>query len=585
MTTTAESMAGSSLHPPATRTGWFATPWRLGLTRGEALIYGVILIAAAVLRLWDLGGRVLHHDEAIHAKEVYDMLHGQQYAYDPAYHGPLLYFALTPLFFFFGDSDGMARVMPALVGIGSIVAIPLYRPLLGRVGTPLAMLVFTVSTANLYYARSLRHDMFLAAALIVLGGAVVRYLSEPRRKWLIVAWVAFALAFVTKEDTYIHGFILVVALVLFVAVTVLTRNRRPESLPMPLRQIRSAVHGLRRDPNGVVYGLLIFLAVAFVLYTSFFTNFVGFRDGFVKAIEYWRGVHTTERVNQPWFYYAMFMAVYEPFVLIFGTVALVRVWKAHHAGAYVLALWTVIGLGVYSIAGEKAAWLVVPAMWPLALLACWWVGRQFDRPGARWVRALVLVGTVVTLAWTVRFAIPTNFERGDKPIDFVIYVQTTPDVRVAAEVVDEAVRRDGGDTQTRFLVENEFAWPFAWYLRHYTRVHYGTAEAENIMDAPVLIVSPATADRIGVQLTDYVGRRMRLRWWFPEFAYKAWTWGAFGAFFNDPEAQRTFWSWLFVREATPVPLGTYDFMLYLRTDLLGAGPIGPFTPVGGDPSG
>ena len=30
------------------------------------------------------------------------------------------------------------------------------------------------------------------------------------------------------------------------------------------------------------------------------------------------------------------------------------------------------------------------------------------------------------------------------------------------------------------------------------------------------------------------------------------------------------------REEPPVPKGSYDFMLYVRTDLLKEGPLGPF---------
>ena len=33
-------------------------------------------------------------------------------------------------------------------------------------------------------------------------------------------------------------------------------------------------------------------------------------------------------------------------------------------------------------------------------------------------------------------------------------------------------------------------------------------------------MSPTSADALGIQLPEYVGRQMKLRWWFPEHAYK-----------------------------------------------------------------
>ncbi|MBM4435783.1 MAG: TIGR03663 family protein [Actinobacteria bacterium] len=562
--------------PPHGRRRWLAAPTRFGITRGELLLYALLVALAAVLRFVDLGSRALHHDESIHAKEVFDMLRGKQYKYDPAYHGPLLYFSFAPLFWAFGPSDGLARVTPALFGSASVAALWLYRHALGRVGTPLAMAVLATSVAFLYYSRSLRHDAFLTFFLIVLGGAVVRYLAEPRRRWLILAWVALAFAFVTKEDTYIHGSIVVIVLVVFGGVAWRARRGAPELQAPAVRQIRGAFRALRADLDGIVYGLLAFLAIVFVLMTSFLTNLPGFRDGFVKAIEYWRGVHASERVNQPWFYYGMFLLVYEPFILVFGAAALARLRRAESTFPYVMAIWAVVGLSVYSVAGEKAAWLILPAAWPLLLLACWWAGRALSTPHPRWRRGLVATLTVLLLAWTLRYGIPLNYQHSDTPIDLVIYVQTAPDVLAATAVVDEAVRRSGQGPAANLHVENEYAWPFAWYLRGYTQVSYGTVEPERIADAPALIISPTTADRIGIQLTGYVGRRMKLRWWFPEFAYKELDWGVFGKLLGDPEAQRTFFAWLLEREKTSLPLDSVDFILYVRTDLLQSGPIGPF---------
>ena len=191
---------------------WFSQPAWFGWTRTEWLLYTLLVFLAAVLRFFDLGVRTLHHDEAIHAKEAYDILNGKQFRYNPAYHGPLLYFANVALFLVFGTSEVLARLIPASFGVAAVGAILLFRPEIGRTGTPLAMGAMATSTAFLYYSRFLRNDIYVAVFTLVLVGAVVRYVHNPRPGWIYLTWIALAFSLATKENTFIHGFALVVIL-------------------------------------------------------------------------------------------------------------------------------------------------------------------------------------------------------------------------------------------------------------------------------------------------------------------------------------------------------------------------------------
>lgn len=42
------------------------------------------------------------------------------YAYEPMYHGPFLYYVTAGMFSLFGDSDLVARILPALFGVAII---------------------------------------------------------------------------------------------------------------------------------------------------------------------------------------------------------------------------------------------------------------------------------------------------------------------------------------------------------------------------------------------------------------------------------------------------------------------------------
>ena len=557
--------------------GWLARPAWFGWTRGEWLLYALILAVAAGLRFFDLGDRVYHHDEAIHAKESNDIINGKYFRYDPAYHGPLLYFGNVVLFLAAGVSDALGRVIPAVFGVASVAALVIFRSELGRTGTPLAMAAMTFSTSFLYYSRFLRMDIYVVLFTLLLIGSVMRYLSQPRRRWIYLAWVMLGLSLATKENTFIHGFALVIVLLSVGGLAFRAWRRGPNASPLGTQAL-TAYRALGYDFEHLVYGALTFVLIVFVFYTSFLTHLPGFRAAFTSSIEYWTNVHESERVNQPWFYYLMFMGLYEPFALVFGVVALVRARGARHLLPFVLGVWIVVTWIVYSAAGEKAPWLVLHLLWPPMLLASWWVGRWFDEARAFISRLAVGLLSVALLFWTVWFAIPATYERGSVPNDMVVYVQTTPDVRDVAAIADEAARRTGQGFKLPILIDNAFAWPTVWYLRDYTAALYTKNLAlEEAREAQIVLMSPSSADALGIQLPEYVGRQMKLRWWFPEHTYKTWDAGFLSDFLGDPEARSSFLHWLLTREAPPVPKGSYDFVLYVRTDLLKAGPLGPFS--------
>ena len=558
---------------------WLAAPALAGVTRGELLLYGLILVAAALLRFYDLGARTLHHDESIHAKESFDIIHGKAYNYDPAYHGPLLYFSNALLFLIVGAEDVVVRVLPALVGVGAVASLLIFRPELGRVGTPLAMASMTLSMAFLYYSRFARNDIYVALLTLIIVGALVRYAARPCVRWIYVAWIGLALSFAMKENTFIHGFLLVVVLLVFGLAATWSRLRPSARVSRSVRAMDAAATHLVRHGEHLAYGLLIFAGLTFLFYTTFLTNLQGFRDAFVESVSYWTGVHESERVNQPWFYYLMFMLVYEPFPLLIGAVALLRVNTARSPLPLVLAIWAVLGTAIYSAAGEKVPWLILHMLWPFLLLASWQVGRLLESRRSRLLRVIVAVLAALLLAWTVRFALPTNFERGESPVDFVVYVQSTTDVIETTRILDRAGVISGAGRDLRVIVYADYAWPFAWYLRRYPNVHYtAKIEADDLRDAAAVIVSPFQAAEFRGALSDHVARPMVLRAWFPEYAYKAWGPTFLFDFIGDPAARMNLWSWLWERRETPAPTGTFDYVLYVRAGLMDAVPVGEALP-------
>ncbi len=195
-----------------------AEPTRAGLWRArirwELLAYAALVVVALGMRLWDLGGRSLHYDEILHAWYSWRYAEGLGYSHTPLMHGPFLFHVAGATYKLFGSSDLTARLVPALFG-AVLVGLPyLLRRELGRPAALIAAVLLAASPSILYFSRFIRNDIYMAVWTLALVVVMWRYLERPRTA-LLVAWAAlWALAFTTKETSYITAGILGLYLVL-----------------------------------------------------------------------------------------------------------------------------------------------------------------------------------------------------------------------------------------------------------------------------------------------------------------------------------------------------------------------------------
>ncbi|MDP7587972.1 MAG: glycosyltransferase family 39 protein, partial [Dehalococcoidia bacterium] len=140
-----------------------------------------IVIVALVMRLWELGGRTVHYDEAIHLHFAWRLsessgaflgwpwVFGTDYIHSPWMHGPFQIQFTALMFRIFGDTDVTARLGYVLFGT-ALVAVPyFFRDYLGRTGAFLAALMLALSPTLLYFSRFGRNDIimaFFAASLL-----------------------------------------------------------------------------------------------------------------------------------------------------------------------------------------------------------------------------------------------------------------------------------------------------------------------------------------------------------------------------------------------------------------------------------
>ena len=233
--------------------GWWRQVWSpepaadqegerpLPVLRWEWAAYGALLITAATMRLWDLGSRALHHDESLHAFYSWDFAQGNGYAHMPLMHGPFQFEANAVVFSVFGDSDYTSRLLYALFGVLLVAAPILLRGRLGRAGALIVAGLLTFSPAMLYFSRFARNDIIMAFWSLALVICIWRYIDGGRNRYLYAAAGFLALAFATKETTFILVFVLGAYLALALLPPLLAEvGSALRSAPQPSRRLSSA---------------------------------------------------------------------------------------------------------------------------------------------------------------------------------------------------------------------------------------------------------------------------------------------------------------------------------------------------------
>ena len=350
----------------------FSVPFRI-----EFSIYTALVLVALAMRLYDLGGRAVHHDESLHGYFAYQLFNGGGYDHNPLMHGMFLFYSVATSFFLVGDSDYALRLPMALFGVGLVLVPLLLKPRIGQFGALIAAVLLAFSPSMLYYSRFARNDIFMAVFTLALVGVMWRYIDERKNRWLYLAAALVALGFTTKETQYV-----VIALLGAFLFTQVWREIRdwlyarrtldeftPEAsflvllatMTLPLLAAGIAIFqnmlgvtlaaedgtpGVATgSPVGAGWNVAIAVSAAFLaaslaigwywnrkvfllafavfagvfamVFANFGSNPAGIGSGAWQSLGYWLAQQDVARGNQPWYYYFTIGAIYEflPFVV------------------------------------------------------------------------------------------------------------------------------------------------------------------------------------------------------------------------------------------------------------------------------
>ncbi len=195
---------------------------------GEFAIFILIVALAAFSRLFDLGARVLSHDENLHVYFSWLFAIGKGYQHTPLMHGPLQFHLLALTYQLIGASDFTARLPHALASILTIILLWKWRRYLGRAGTLVAAFLMLISPYVLYYGRYARNESFIGVFFVLTLYAILRYLETGKNRYLILLTIATVLHFTSKETAFIYT----AQALLFLAVYIVIRvTRAPWKTP------------------------------------------------------------------------------------------------------------------------------------------------------------------------------------------------------------------------------------------------------------------------------------------------------------------------------------------------------------------
>jgi uncharacterized protein (TIGR03663 family) len=471
-----------------------------------------VLVLGAALRLYDLTLVPFHHDEGVNGKFLLTLVNDGFYQYDPQnYHGPTLYYfaAVVPWIsrLLFGKSfaaahgltDFTVRLTTAAFGVATIWLVLTLRRRIGTIAALAGATLLAVSPGAVYLSRYFIHETLLVFFMVGLVVAASRFYETGRPAYLLLSSASAALLFATKETAILSAVVLLIALALTALFVKLRKLRERTSREMsPAEKPRTMVERLRLatgrfgGPSSLIISAVaavsLFLIIAIVFYSSFFTNYPNGVYDALKSLQFW--TQTGEHVHvHPWSTYISWLWQEESALLLLGLAGLgLALWRGANSFAIFMALCGFGMFAAYSLIPYKTPWLMLNFIVPMAVAGGYGLQEIYERAVVAKLGVIVLVLGTGALAISGYQMLSLNFVHYDDPAYAYVYVHTQRDIFPLLEQIDATAKRAGTGEQTAIAFASPDYWPLPWYLRNYSNVtYYGKVTP---FTEPIIIASP-----------------------------------------------------------------------------------------------
>jgi uncharacterized protein (TIGR03663 family) len=463
----------------------------------------LVLLAGFTLAVWSycLDQRPMHNDEGVNGIKFGQLWDHGGYKYDPdEHHGPSLYYATLAVGWLTRapkDSDQFTdsrlRFTTVLFGVGLILLLPLIADGLGGRAVVWAALFTAVSPAVVFYSRYYIHEVLLVFFTFLALAAGWRYWRSRKPGWILLAGAGVGLMHATKE-TFV---ITLAAAGLALGLNQLWNRWLDATAPQ--------AHPPRIRLSHLAAALAVWLGVALVLLTSFFTNAQGPLDSVHSYFPWLHRVAGASPHIHPWYFYLHRLVFFhaakgpvwsEAFILVLAALgawaAFARKGLANASASFVrfLALYTLALAGAYSLIAYKTPWCLLSFWHGMILLAgvgAAWLLQLARQRFLRLSLGLLLLAGTGQLAWQARMANTTYAADQRNPY---VYAQTSPDLLNLVQRVEALALEhpQGSNMVVQVMAPEDDYWPLPWYLRNLKQVVWGDQVLADPY-APVMIVS------------------------------------------------------------------------------------------------
>jgi len=307
-----------------------------------------LALLAGILRLAGLAAAPLSLAEASEALPAYFAAHAtvvQNNALLPADgYSPLLFHLNTLLFALFDGGDGLARLVPALTGVGLALTPLLLRRHLGRWGALGTGFLLAISPLTLLSSRTLDGTVPAALGIMLLLGCTVRFLDTGQPKMAIFGGLGLAIALTAGPA----GWAMLVGLLLALG-GVLWVWREEAEWAWPV--VRPAFR----------WGAIAFGLGLLALGTGLGLNLMGGVPAIgTQLASYAARFAAASPSPSP----LLLLAAYEPLIILAGLIGLLLVVIKRHRLGMLLAFWAAAGwIQVALMPGREPTdllWMLLP---------------------------------------------------------------------------------------------------------------------------------------------------------------------------------------------------------------------------------
>ena len=544
----------------------------------ETLIWFLVVLAAGLLRLVDLDRLPFSVDEAARSLDAVRVAEGDV---PDSWRGELAATTTSYAFRVFGETEVVARLIPALAGLGLVAALWWTRPYIGRTGALVAAVLLAFSPLFVLHSRATTQFGLGPLVSLVVVISLFSYLRSPRTAAAFPLFLSLALALLTDALAVLA----VVAVLVFVLL---------EAAIFRSRELAAAGKALRSSPVQLISALLVLAAGIQLGVTRFGTSLEAGIPGLQllgdmfdsmgdsRATEYhlalllaydWpillggtagflmlavrfvrrRPLFAFERFLLVWALTAVFaialvtpgpsgqlLALLLPLALLAGRMAqelrttldwdVARRWWPATAGLVAIVALAAILMTEWSSGNASTAERAILAATPLLGLAL--LAGAYIRSRAA-AAIFVPVAIIVAAAFLAHSSLAVTFGDGT---EFAVDARLTP----RAEQLRDTLDRLSAERNSDVVIDADLRDELAWTLRD-SRVVF----SDDIEAGSILVTGPDAAP--------------------PGFAGLPDVWRvAEGWYPDDVLAPRRMWRWLLYREPFD-PIDFDDVRIYVRT--------------------